>query len=180
MERNNVTDLPFEGKQGNDMTNWEDVDYWQFADGPVCSILNATQKERQQMLVNDLLIYHFEYSGEFVQLDKLFRFFPNQFSAAAALNTLLSTLQEYGSLIEDNPQRGIRLCHDREILQKAMDFTGVWWKGFEPPEGEEILCATEHAQEMVELMGLDGMAEYLAGTLSGEVPVFSGQGILKG
>ncbi len=43
-----------------------------------------------------------------------------------------------------------------------MDFCGVWYDGYDPPIGTEVLSLTEEGKEMIEEMGIDNLAKSIS------------------
>lgn len=66
-----------------------------------------------------------------------------------------------------------RMKDDRAVLQAAMDFTGIWYETYVPPEGSEGIVVTnrEVLTEAVEKYGsVDNLAKALAMDLETYVP----------
>ena len=75
------------------------------------------------------------------------------------LETLTSPMIEALTVMEGDY---IRLIPSRTCLQTAMDIAGVWFDGYEPPKGTEILSLTPMGEAMLNELGADGMAAKLA------------------
>lgn len=57
-----------------------------------------------------------------------------------------------------------RIIDNPEVLKAAMDYAGVWYEGFTPPEGTEVLTInTGKVNEAIDTHGsLENLAKYLA------------------
>ncbi len=136
--------------------------YWEVVEGPIYSVANMSDDEIVASILDDLLKCHFinhKMTNGGMKWHQLFRFIRSRGQVNRVLNALLDDrVQE---LTFEDEKGYLRLIPNRELLHKAMNTARVWYKGFEPPEGSEVLSLTEKGQELFETMGEDA-AEYIA------------------
>lgn len=122
-------------------------------------VQNMTCEEIVSSILEDLLTLHFEGATEGVDWTDFFRFIETRQQKDRVLQALCD--ERVRALTVDDGGK-IRLSKDRFSLQKAMDVAGVWYSGFDIPPDTEVLKLSPEGEAMVEGMGVEGTAEYLA------------------
>ncbi len=130
---------------------WEDSDF---------GVQLMTDTEIQKSIVDDLISLLGHGIGGVHWFD-FFRFVRSRKQRERVLNALLVLID--GNIVEDNGGY-IHFEDRRESLQSAMDFAEHWLEGFDMPDG--VICTTPLGQEMIEQIGVNGMAELLSAELA--------------
>ena len=137
----------------------------------VFSILNMTEEEIRQSIVEDLLLVTMIEIGENTKLHfgftKFLRWLPRYLH-----KKVIKQLRhdEINGLIEIKG-REIRIRNNRTILQAAMDYCGHWYEGFDIPNEPGIITVNrEKLEEAVEEAGgVDQLAEKLAKKINADM-----------
>lgn len=136
---------------------------WEVVEHPIKSVANMSHDEIIESILDDLLRCHFtnhKITNGGMKWYELFRFVKSRVQQNRVLSALLDDrVQE---LVFEDEKGYLRLIPNRELLHKAMNIAGVWYSGFEPPEGVEVLSLSDKVRELVDSMGVEGAAGYLA------------------
>jgi hypothetical protein len=139
-----------------DQAYLRDPNNWELVEGEVYSVAHMDHEDIVSSILDDLLLIHFETSmSQGIHWVDLMRFIKTEEQRERVLTGLLDYRVQV--LIEDKDQI-IRIRPSREVLQAAMNIAGHWWKGYEIPEGEEVIALTDAGMDMVEQLGADGAA----------------------
>lgn len=136
-------------------------DAWQITDGEFFSTRNMSDKELREAIINDVLIVTIWEK----QTNKKAKF---------GIKTLCRYLdhnqrsrvreqlqhQEISGLFDMFMSECLRIKDNKEILQAAMDYAGVWYTGYAPATGNDVICFDRQViQEKIEETG--GMENFI-------------------
>lgn len=148
-------------------------DVWQITDGEFFSVKNMSDAELGESIVNDVLIATFyEKEGNVVDFtpEILVRFLHGPLR-----QKVLEKLQSSGLAWYFNTTNGqLRIKNDRNILQAAQDYAGVWYGDFEPTDKNTAVFRVNSGilTDAVKAYGsIDALATSLAMDLVSDVPV---------
>ena len=149
--------------------SWQDPDAWDVVEmyyypintGPGDGVQNMNHDEIVASILNDFLNLHFG-DWEFgIPWYEFFRFIKTNRQRNRVLKALLDPrVQEL--IIEYEETQIIRLKPDHDSLQRAMNIAGMWFDGFEIPEGVTLIIPTEAFYETVEDRNIEGVHDFLA------------------
>lgn len=127
---------------------------FQLTHGDFFSINNMSDKELREAILNDLILItmwekqhnqklHFGFT-------KMFRFLPRDLHDRVRKQMKHDEICELIQITHLKHGTEIRIKDNHQILQAAMDYSGVWFDGFEMPDDIPIICV-DH--QKIEKMG---------------------------
>lgn len=146
----------------------------EFMDCEFHSTAWMSEQEMKESIIQDILTFTMEenkFPGEklFLDFGELTRFVNNKsvnFAVGFVTSAEFQALVLYG-------EKGYRVKPEREILQAAMDYCGVYWEGFKMPP--DCICVDREAfKEQVDKHGgLNNFATALEMDIQASVPTQS-------
>ena len=120
----------------------QDEDLREVKSGEIFSIQNMSDRELREAIIQDILsptMWEIE-KNETVDFDmvEFLRFVPNTGDRQRVMHMMWH--EEISGLIEGKDGQP-RIKKDRASMQAAMDYCGVWGRGFDMPEG---VLVTDH------------------------------------
>lgn len=150
-----VNDFPIRYKSFADFLNEEAN--WALVDNDVYSVRNMSEKELKQSIIQDIVgvtMFEKEFGYDcYFGLSNLVVRLDGEY--CDKIHKLLATDPEITGMVEFVGGKGYRIKNDRETLQKAMDYSGVWYDGFDMPE--DVIIRDMEGLEMDE----DDVVEFL-------------------
>ncbi len=117
--------------------------------------------EVEQSIIEDLLTLLGHGIGGIYWHD-FFRLMRSNRQRERVLSALIRLLGS-GMIVEHGKFLSLDFRH--ESLQFVMDFAGYWLNGFAPPDGTTVLRLTDQGEEMLEVMGVSGVAQFLSAAM---------------
>lgn len=135
---------------------------WQVVNNDVYNIDNMSDEELRQSIIDDVLavtIWEKQTGDQAVfGMDVLCRYLTEE--QKLRVESLIHQ-HEINPYFDITPT-SIRIKDDRTLLQAAMDYAGVWYDGFDCPEGAFSLDRDAFHEAVEEFGGLDNLATALA------------------
>lgn len=130
----------------------QDQSVWTLVDNDVYSVYNMSEREVKESILEDLLsVWDYEKSNPdnklSFKLSDLIRHVTGKEMRDFIKEAVAYDL-EISQLIEISPE-SIRIKNQREVLQAAMEYCGVWFDGFEPEDDSvKLIQASESLKNL--------------------------------
>lgn len=146
---------------------WKEWMFWEIVEEDIAGVQNMSDDEIVSAILNDLLRVRLEFTLERphgLHWCELMRFLKTNRQKERVLEALCDARVQ--DLIidctEGEYKQFINLRSDRVTLQAAMDIAGVWYDGYEVPEGVVVLSLSERGAALIEELGVDDFAMRVA------------------